>query len=301
MREVDIGGAIASGFKLIGREPLAFLAWAVVYAVVGLAPQLLITGSTFNALSAIDPAKAQDPAAIQALMGPMQALQPLTLITTMAAWVLLYGAIFRAALYPDDRRYLYLRLGQRELWMGLTLLVLMVLYGLSFVAMLLPLIVIVGVGAAAGGGGAGMAAALLIGVPVVFAVFMWGASRLSVALPMSFAQRAFILPEAWRETHGHAGRIFLVFLGLFAILLLGELVVLGVGLGLVAALVPLPELGRAFTENPAKLFSQINPAVWVAVTFVWALLGAASAALFSAALAHIYRDLSPEDPAEVFA
>jgi hypothetical protein len=301
MREVDIGGAIASGFKLIGREPLAFLAWAVVYAVVGLAPQLLITGSTFNALSALDPAKAQDPAAMQALMGPMQSLQWLTLITTMAAWVLLYGAIFRATLYPDDRRYLYLRLGQRELWMGLTLLVLMVLYGLSFVAMLLPLLVIVGVGAAAGGGGGAMAAAMLIAVPVVLAVLLWGASRLSVALPMSFGQRAFILPEAWRLTRGHGGRIFLVFLALVAILLLGELVLLGVGVGLVAALVPLPELGRAFTENPAKLFSKVNPAVWVGITFVWALLGAASAALFSAALAHVYRDLSPEDPAEVFA
>jgi hypothetical protein len=157
-----------------------------------------------------------------------------------------------------------MRLGQRELWMGLTLLVLMVLYGLSFVAMLLPLLLIVGVGAAAGGGGgagggrgagdrrAGGPRRACCGV----------ASRLSVALPMSFAQSAFILPRGL-AADPRARRAHLPDLPrLFAILLLGELLLLGVGFGLVAALVPLPELGRAFTQNPAKLFSQVNPAVW---------------------------------------
>jgi hypothetical protein len=301
MREVSVGGAIEAGFRLIAREPLAFLAWAAVYGVVGIAPQMFGLATSFNALSAVS-ASGSTPAALTEAMAPMQQLQPLTIITGGLAAMLLYGAGFRAVLLPDERRYFYLRLGARELWMALTSIVLIVIYVLAFVAMMIPFMIVI-FGSAAAGGGAGAAIGLLIGVPLFFVgtgVVLWGLSRLAIALPMSFAQRTFRIPEAWKMTRGHAGRIFLVMLALFALLLLVELMLLALGAGVMSLFMPLADMGKLFTQNPAKLFSAVNPVVWVVIAVAWSLFGTAARTVFAGALAQIYNDLIGPTHADVF-
>ena len=306
MREVSIGGAIAAGFRLIAREPLAFLAWAALYGVIGIAPQVLGWAASFNAMSAV-PAGTVAPGALADALAPMQRFQPLTIITGGLAAMLLYGAGFRAVLFPEERRYFYLRLGARELWMALTAVVLAVLYVLAIVATMIP-VGIVGFGAGIAGGAAGGGAGAGIGVLLILVllifvamgVVLWGFSRLAVALPMSFAQRNFRIPEAWQMTRGQAGRVFLVMLGLFALLLLVEALVVALFAGVISVFMPLAEVGKLFSENPAKLFSTIHPAAWVLIAAVWSLFGAAAGTLFAASLAQIYRDLTGPAHADVF-
>jgi hypothetical protein len=301
MREISVGGAIAAGFRVIAREPVAFLIWAALYGVVGIAPQIFGWAASFNALSAVS-ATGSTPAAVAEAMAPMQRLQPLTIITGSLAAMVLYGAGFRAVLFPDDRRYFYLRIGARELWMALTTIVLFVIYVLAIIAAMIPFGIVV-FGAGAAGGGAGAAIGLLIGIPLVLVatgVVLWGLSRLSVALPMSFAQKTFRIPEAWKMTRGHAGRIFLVMLGLFALVLLAEVLVFALAAGLFSLFMPLTELGKMFNQNPALLFSRINPAVWVVIAAIWSLFGVATGTAFAGALAQIYRDLTGPTHADVF-
>jgi hypothetical protein len=301
MREVSVGGAVAAGFRLIAREPLAFLAWVALYGIVGIAPQMLGWAASLNTLSAVQ-AGAVAPAALAEAMGPMQRFQPVTVLTGCLSAMFLYGAGFRAMLYPDERRYFYLRLGARELWMALTSIVLLVIYVLALFAMIIPFMIVI-FGASAAGGGAGAAIGLLVGVPLVvvaMGVVLWGLSRLSVALPMSFAQRTFRIPEAWKMTKGHAGRIFLVMLALVALVLLAELLVVALFAGVFSLFMPLAELGKLFTENPAKLFTTISPAAWVLVAIVWSLFGTAVGTVFAGALAQIYSDLAGPSHADVF-
>lgn len=299
MREVSVGGAISAGFRLVRREPLAFLAWALVYGLVGILPQFLGMATSFNAMSTLG--AAGTPAAMADAMAPLQRLQPITILTSSLSALLLYGAVYRAALYPDDRRFLYLRLGARELWMGLTFVTVVFMSAIGIFAMMIPFILIIGISAAAGAATGGVGA--LIAIPLMFAafgVFVWAAMRIAVAMPMAFAERGFRIPEAWRLSRGYAGRIFLVMLALFGLLVLAEVLLFALGAGVFSLFMPLSEMGRMFTQNPAQLFSRINPAVWAAVAVVWALLGAASVTLFSAALAQIYSDLAGPDTAEIF-
>lgn len=302
MREVSVGGAIAAGFRLIAREPLAFLVWVALYGVVGIVPQMFGWVASFNAMSAARAGAVAPATAMAQALGPMQQLQPLTILTGLLSAMLLYGAGFRAVLYPDDRRFFYLRLGARELWMALTAIVLFVIYILAFVAMFIPFGILI-FGASAAGGGTGAAVGVLLAFPLFFVaigVILWGFSRLSVALPMSFSERTFRIPEAWRMTKGHAGRIFLVMLALFALVLLMEGLVVALFAGVFSLFMPLAELGKLFTENPAKLFSTIHPAAWVLIAAVWSLFGTAAGTLFAGSLAQVYRDLTGPAHADVF-
>lgn len=301
MKDFSASAAIMAGFRLIQREPLAFLAWAVLYAVLGLGPQLG-TMSQSLAMMASMGAGAADPQALAAEAAPLQALQMVGMLTALASGTLVSAAIFRAVLRPEDRQFLYLRLGAGELWLALTVIVMFVIYMVAIFAMLLPILVIVGVAAVAGGAGGGATGAgvgMLIGVPVFligFGVIIWGAIRLSLALPMSFAERNFRIPEAWKATKGHAGKIFGVSLVLFLMLLVLEAMFGGAGFAALLSLGPVEELSR----NPAALFSRISPPVWVLIAVIWALFSTWSVTMFAAAWAEIYRALSGRPVLEVF-
>jgi hypothetical protein len=253
-------------------------------------------------------AAAADPLAVSRALAPFQGLQLLLVASSTVSAVVLYGAIFRASFFPDDRAFLYLRLGRRELWMGLTFLALMAIYTGAIFAMMIPffiLIVIVAVAAGAGSSGAAGAVGvgLLIGIPLVIAamvVILWGAMRLSLSMPMAFAQNGFRLTEGWKLTKGHGWRIFVVMLAIGAMVLVVELVLIGVGAGLISLITPFSELGRIFTGNPAELFSKVNPGIWAVIVLLWALLGGWAVTMISAALAEIYRGLAGPDTASVF-
>lgn len=303
MKDFSASAAIMAGFRLIQREPLAFLAWAVLYAILGLGPQLGTMGQSLAMMTAMG--AGGDPQAFAAKAAPLQALQLVGMLSGLVAGTLVSAAIFRAVLRPEDRRFLYLRLGAGELWLGLTVIVMFVIYLVAVFAMALPILVVAVAAAVAGGsaGASGAGAGLLIAAPVFligFGVIVWGAVRLSVALPMSFAERNFRIPEAWKATKGHAGKIFGVALVLMLMFLALEALLGGAGFAALLSLGSMEDLSRSLAANPAALFARVNPLVWVLVAAIWAVFSTWSVTMLAAAWAEIYRALSGRPVLEVF-
>jgi hypothetical protein len=119
MGDFSADRAIGAGFKLIGRAPLAFLAWVVTYLVVGVLPQAGFVAAILPEWSRMTQEIASSAGAnvpmspaemFRAQTGMMQ-LQPLVWITSLVAHTVILSAIYRAVLEPEDSRFCYLRRG----------------------------------------------------------------------------------------------------------------------------------------------------------------------------------------------
>jgi hypothetical protein len=297
--------AIGAGFRVIRRTPWVILAWALAYLVLAV-PQFAVYAAAAPSLVAYYQALAHaaqsgaPPTAgpMLAFQQQMMSVQAVGMLTSIVVNTILTAAIYRAVLEPQARRWAYLRLSAQELWLALATAVLMILLMLMIFALVVPVAISVAVtaaavhaGRAAGGGG------LLIGVAcgVGVAAIVWALLRLSLALPMSFAERKFLLFESWALTRGQAGKMFLVALALLAIVWVLEIVVLGLfwwgvfsfgGLDLAALpTTPAPELVR-----------RLIPAFLLLLP-VMAVFGMALLAVMLAPWADIYRQLTREDAA----
>lgn len=298
MTQIAVGQAVGAGFRLIRREPLAVLGWALLYLAFAAAMMALLGGifGQFSATLAQD--VEPDAAQLMGLNAQMMALQPLFTLGGLALQTVMMGAIFRAVLQPDERRWAYLRLSGQELWLGLVYIVMSFGIGLGFVALLFP---IAGVAAFAGLalrdtlGPWGMA---LVGVPAflaVVAVVIWLMLRLCMAYPMSFADRNFRLFESWSVTRGRTGTLFLVFLLAVLIALAVQFVGFIIGAGAVVATIG-PNWQALIAGDPIVLFRAMGP-LMVLFVVLGSLLGALISVITTAPLADAYRQLTASSDA----
>ena len=308
MGEISGREALFAGFRLIAREPAAFLAWCVVCFLLGIAPQALSLGPTLQMMGAMAAGGGVSSPEVLAAQQQMMAYQPLIYLSSLALMALIPAAVFRAILLPEDRGFLYLRLGAREFWVVVIVLVMVVMYFLAIVVGMIPFLIVVFIvglasaGAEGGGGAAaGAAGGVLLGMVMIFAlmfVIFWGALRFSMAPVMAFADRTFRLTESWTLTKGRAWKMFLVGLAAFAITVLVEVVVLG-GLFIAAGGAEgVTALGAA--PSPVAALQQLG-APWLAAAVVaMTLLSGMAYVLWAAAWADMYRQLRP-GVAETFA
>jgi hypothetical protein len=305
MGDFSVGDAIGSGFRLVGRAPLAVLAWAAVYLALVLAPTLALVRFGMPAIiAAVEQTQAHsgapDPAGMMALQSGFMVWQPAVWLLSIVCVTVVMGAMFRAVLQPQEGRFGYLRLSRQELWLGLTYLVLMVMAVIMAFLLMLPMVISGAILAAmAGNGSSGAGGALLLALLGLggFGAIIWVLLRLSLALPMSFAQGRFLLYESWDLTRGHALKIFLVYLVLVLALL-----VLEVG---VAAVVGFSMFSHyrdslaAAPQTPEAMLAMIQryePMI-VAGGVIASVLAMAIHAIFVAPLALIYRELTAGESA----
>jgi hypothetical protein len=291
MNQISVGVAVGAGFRLIAREPAAFAVWCVVTFVLYGLPQALISSAMMSMAGAISAGDASV-ADFQQVQAQAFRYQPISYLSALALLLVLPPAVFRAILRPEERGFQFLRIGAAEFW---TLLITIVITIAWFLAMLLSFIPIIAVAAistmAGGGSGANVAAAgftFLLFIPA-FGVSAWLVLRLSLAPVMAFADRTFRLTESWRLTKGHAWRMFVVALTLFALMVLAELVVLGVGFG---ALVGSGGL-QAWAADPMAAMKQVGAPLLIAGMVVWSVLVALIYVIWMASWADIYRQLRP--------
>jgi hypothetical protein len=225
-----------------------------------------------------------------------------TLVSSIAAQTILLAAIFRAVLEPQNSAFAYLRLGRQELWMALVSLALGLLAVLVMAALLIPF-TIVGAVMAAGvsQGHAASPAAILLFVLLALGamtVFVWAFLRLSMALPMTFARRGFILFESWAFTRGQAARLFGLLALLILIILAVEILFVVVALILFGlAIFPhLTELKVLIAGPPQSWLGVMAPGL-VAVVIVGGLFIAGFFAVIYAPFADAYRQLVAEPSA----
>lgn len=303
MTTFSFGGAVGAGFGVIARNPLAFLAWCAVYLVVALGPLALMAAAIwpqFGALAALAEAEVEpdSPAATQqmmSLMGQVNALSLLQWATSLASSTLIVGAVFRAVLEPQNRRWFFLRLGRQEFWLALCLVVVAVvailLVALSTFPIMITSLVLVAAGPSqtlAPGVGLGIGAMVLIALGAMLWLFV----RFSLGLPMSFAGSYFRLFESWSLTRGHAAKMVLVGV---AVSLLATLVQIAVFVGFIFAAVAILRPTAEF-DVTTLTFAQVAPILALAAVLM-ALVSVFGTVLYSAPLAQIYRQLAP-DPAD---
>ena len=128
MSNFSAGDAIGAGFRLVAREPLAVLAWAAAYLLLGVLPQygLLalavpnILGFYQSQFKVVLEHAPLDLEASRAMSAHLLNVEPLILLFSIVSQTLIVGAILRAVLQPEARRFGYLRVSGQELWLGLS-------------------------------------------------------------------------------------------------------------------------------------------------------------------------------------
>ena len=312
MTDFSIGDALGSGFDLIGRRPFSVVGWGLVYVLLGLVLPFGLMAAALGpdildlvakAKAGLAPAAAP-PTFFPAFQARMMMVEPVLMLVPPIVQAVLAGAVFRAVLEPRNRGLGYLRLGRREFWLAVVLLV------SGILAMMLLMAFEIG------GGVAGLvlnavfdaqhvewpariAVFAALGL-VLLAIFLGICVRFSLALPMSFAEGHFRLFESWTLTRRRGWKLF----GLAVLVGVISMVMLMLFEGLL--------VGAAFAAAAATHFewsawqSAVNdPQVLVHSGLAWWLLGAmavfsfAMGAVFAVATApwaFVYRALSATKP-----
>lgn len=311
MASFSVGEAATAGFGVVGRKPLAVMGWAIALVVALIVPAALCfvaMGPTFAQL--VQLAMSQqggDPS-------PEMMQQMFKVQSGMTAFNLLYwlwsslvravfcAAVFRAVLTPRASAWAYLRIGSREMWLTLLLLVEQVLAMIAIFVVVLVVVVIVAVVAVSGGESGRMAAVAtaVIGCIVAGGVILWVALRLSMAAPMTFVDNQFRLFESWSLTKGQGWPLLAVTLLLIVFVIGMEILVGAVVLGVVvaggASVTAVHGAGgiEAFLQRPPL---EILRAAWpwlAGLGVIGALFSAVVQAVFFAPWAVIHRSLTQE-------
>ena len=309
-RMTSVGSILGGAFRLVRDHPLSALVWGLVYtaALVGLLiamqPLFRVYAELFSLQLANGAGKPLTPEIPQPYMVRMQSAGGIVFLGEIALFavaMVLFTATQRAVLRPAERGLFFLRVGMDELRMlGLGLVLIVGLSVAMFVALLM-LMIVVGIVFAITMAATGSP---VIGV-LVFAVayiILLGAMtyaevRISLAFPLTFMRREFVIGEAWRLTKGRFWTLF------------GAYFIIGIIYSLLACilffimLAPLfSELGQARNspeaiqlafQNQFATFSTVN-STSVSLLVGVALLSGLMLALFGGAMATAARDLAPD-------
>jgi hypothetical protein len=302
--QIYVGDAALAGFRLIGRQPLAVVGWAVFIFVGAMLPfglMLSVIGPEYLAFfqaAAAQGAAGPPMAALAAFQQKMQALvllNPLIFVASMAVRSMLVCAVLRAVLEPQKSAWAYLRLGTQELWVALATLVGAIILVVGMMVAMIVVMILAGILAAL----KITAAAVIVGVAGWFAiigVMIWLLARFCMALPLCFVERRFALFESWEFTRGYTGSLVTVGLLVFGGLYVTELVLMAVvTVGVFAAwpgLLHDPSAVGAFFAQPFPVVAAAL-APWIALwVVVAAVLGATASAIVLAPLAEIYKTIA---------
>lgn len=202
--------AAFEGFRLVRRNPLALVAWTLLYAVLTLT-------ALFSMSNMIGPLEAWT-AQAQALDGVeqpsmdqvMEMMAGLGAIMAQVAWLLpislvvgavLAAAVTRGVLKPSGDALGYLRLGMDEFRVLVVTFVLGLIMSLVVFVAVLALALLIGAVKAGGGGGLTVIAGV-VGVLALICFLVWLSIRLSLAVPITVAEKRFAFFDSFALTKG---------------------------------------------------------------------------------------------------
>ncbi|KSB90812.1 hypothetical protein AS593_17215 [Caulobacter vibrioides] len=304
-----------SGWALIGREPASVAVWSAVFLLGLFLPSVLLClplagdfSRLFQVISAsTDPESPEVLSQIMALQSRMALIGLGSMALNVVVPTVVVAAVLRAVLRPGERRGFYLRIGAAEGWMMLVLLVFM--FGLYFAtfATFLPALLAGGVGYAAMAMGGDKDAGAMVGVAMGVVAWigscgalLWALLRLSMAMPMTFAEGRFLLFESWELTRGHALRLFGMMLLAGLTIFIFQLALMLIAIGVAILVGP----GMAEQLKGARSATEIMAVLWpVAAVGVpaAAVIHTMLTAVAAAPLACAYRGLSDASQARTAA
>jgi MFS family permease len=301
------------GFRLIGRRPGAVAAWALIDLVLGglvLALIWMALGSELPTLIAqIAAARtaaagaAPDASWAAPLAMKMRAVQWIVQPIGLLISVMFTCAVYRAMVRPKESRFAFLRIGGDEL----RLFALGFIYGVMAVVAVIGLVVVgvvaggIAIAIFAGGHGAGAGWGWFVAVLIALTLFcaaIWVAVRLSLAPPISFAEKRIAIFDSWRLTRGNFWRMFGAYVLTWIFVLIFSMAVMMV-FGIMI-LIGGAMLGGVLHGEAPPDWSKLAPTIavlgilWLAAS---AALSAATRAVITAPAMAIYRALSGQPSA----
>lgn len=295
--------AAFEGFRVVRRHPMALVFWALFYVVVMAVAFAVVGGNLIGLTAAAERLESAGGAPtpedfmplMQGYMSVFAVLAPISL----AASAVLYAAIVRSVLRPTETAFGYMRVGMDEVRVLVVSLALLVLFMVA--GGLATVIIGVLVGFAAAGGGAVIWILVVLATLAAIAAGIWLAVRLSLAIPITVAERRLAILDSFKVTKGRfwplLGMALLAGVMSLVVSLLGSLIFLPVEM----ATGGLKALTALEGQGMAAMFQAAWPAIvgWVVVN---AILSALQVAVVYAPFSAAYRDIMGQKPsAEVFA
>ena len=290
--------AAFEGFRLVRRNPMALVAWALLYAALSLGSLFAMAGATdtliawgerMEALESASPTTEEVLAAFQG-MGEVMLSVAWLLPVSIAVSAMLMAAVARAVLNPRAGGFGYLRLGMDELRVFVVTLVLGILMFCAWMAVVLLVGVLSGIAGASGA--EWMWLLVVLGALGGVAAVIWLTVRLSLAVPITVAENRFAFFDSFAVTRGKfwslLGMAVIAFVMVLVISLLAMVVTLP--LNLMTGLESWSFGSNADPEVMAAALDVTNP--WVIVNaLVEAVVYALTVGVMYAPFAAAYRDI----------
>lgn len=234
--------AAFEGFRLVRRNPLALVAWTLLYAVLTLTALFSLSNmvgpleawtAQADAMDAVDTPSLEQVVALMSQFGAIMAQVAWLLPVSMIVGAMLGAAVARGVLKPSGDPFGYLRLGMDEVRVLVVTFVLGLVMGLAMFVAFLALGVLIA-GAKAGGGGGGAAIAGIVGLLAIVCGLIWLSVRLSLAVPITVAEKRFAFFDSFRLTKGRfwplLGMAVLAFVMVMVVQLLSAIVSMPIGM-----------------------------------------------------------------------
>ena len=196
--------AVFEGFRVVRRQPLALVFWALFYAAIMAAAFAMIGPSLIGFVTATEQLEQsgatptmEDFAPLFQMMGLLFAvLLPASLIAS----AMMHAAIARSVLRPGESAFGYLRLGMDEV----RVLVVSVVLFLVFMVLMAVSSGLIGVAIGMTVAAEAPALWLLVVLLVLatIALFAWLSVRLSLAIPITMAERRIAIFDSVGFTKG---------------------------------------------------------------------------------------------------
>lgn len=284
--------AAFEGFRVVRRKPLVLLWWAAFYLVSFALIFLLAAGPIAGLMAAASDLENMGPGAtpedLEPLMMAYASILPLVLPLGVLVGAVLSAAIARSVLEPGKSAFGYLRVGMDEVRVAVVSLVLMVVIWLAA-------LVSFGVAGAAGGA---MAAADVPGGPLIMIVLfllaaaflIWLSVRLSLAVPITVAEKKFAFFDSFKVTGGRIwsliGMAVIAFVMTMVVGILTSIIFFPITMGIGATV----DWQSMEGMNAMGIIQAVGPMILVAIV-LQAISSSLSAAVLYAPFAAAYRDL----------
>lgn len=282
--------AAFEGFRVVRRAPMSLVFWALFYVVVMAVAFAMMGPSLASAMAAAERLESVGTPTLDDFMPIMNSfglvfsiLLPVSLLSS----AVMSAAIARSVLYPTQKALGYLRFGADELRvlavsvaLGIIFIVLMgLIWGMTFAL-----------------GAAAVNTPVLWLIVVVFflvawAAFIWLLVRLSLAVPMTLAEKRIVLFDSFSLTKRHfwslVGMAIIAGVMSFVVSMLGSLVLMPIQLMTGG----MEKLSTVEGLNLVGMLQQAWPAILTYVV-VNAIISALQVAVIYAPFSAAYRDIA---------
>lgn len=294
--------AAFEGFRLVRRNPLALVAWTLLYAVLtltalfslsGMVGQLESWSAQVEAMESVESPRLDQVMALMAGFGGIMAQVAWLLPVSMVVGAMLAAAVARGVLKPSSGdRFGYLRLGMDEVRVMVVTFVLGLVLCLGMVIAIVALALLTTAAQLAGGGGTAAIVGVVAGLALI-CLFVWLSVRLSLAVPITVAEKRFAFFDSFAVTRGRFWPLFGMAIIVIVMVMLVELLssMVSLPLGIMSGLQTWSPGATQDAEAVRAALDVSNPWV-IAHALVEAIVAALTVGILYAPFAAAYRDIT---------